>query len=133
MARTINKGAAKSATVMLSRTEYERLLTKAGEPIPQTGPALPKPDSQGNFPAVEFLRASIARELVRRRTSAGLSQSALGELADVNQETISRIETARVSPSERVMQRIEAALRRQEAAIARQSVGKRKARQKPAA
>lgn len=104
-------------TVTLRRAEYERLLRKAGEAMPSgDGPALPKPDAAGNFPAVDYLRASIARELIRRRKAARLSQQELGELAGVRQETISRIESGKHTVSQRVMTSIERALGGRQAA-----------------
>ncbi|MGB7160810.1 MAG: helix-turn-helix transcriptional regulator [Tepidisphaeraceae bacterium] len=99
-------------TVTLRRAEYERLLAKAGEPVEGDGPPLPKPDVQGNFPAVDYLRASIARELIRRRKVAGLSQTALAKRAGVRQETISRLESGKHTVSGRVMEKIERALQR---------------------
>ncbi len=114
-----------SDTVTLRRAEYERLLAKAGETLPGDGPALPKPDAQGNFAAVDYLRASIARELIRRRVAAGLSQSELGELAGVRQETISRIESGKHTVSERVMTSIERALHGRQDARQRTVPGKR--------
>ena len=102
--------------VTIRRTEYERLLAKAGEPSPsEEGPPLPAPDAQGNFPAVEYVRASIAREVIRRRKSLGLSQADLGRLAGVRQETISRLETGKHTASHSVMARIERALEHEEA------------------
>lgn len=45
--------------VFLPRDEYDRLtaLAKAGEL-----PPLPPPDAQGNYPAVQYARASLAQE-----------------------------------------------------------------------
>ncbi len=50
--------------VILAREEYERLarLARVAE-----APSLPAPDAEGNYPAVEYLRASIARDIVRER------------------------------------------------------------------
>jgi ribosome-binding protein aMBF1 (putative translation factor) len=102
--------------VSIRRAEYERLLAKAGEPYPsEEGPPFPAPDAQGNFPAVEYLRASIAKEVIRRRKAAGLSQADLGQLARVRQETISRLETGKHTVSQTVMVRIERALEHEEA------------------
>ncbi len=111
------RAAAVADTVTLRRVDYERLLAKAGEPVivQGHGPAFPEPDAQGNFPAIDYLRVSIARELVRRRTAAGLSQSELGKLAGVRQETISRIESGKRTVRERVMTSIERALKGREA------------------
>jgi ribosome-binding protein aMBF1 (putative translation factor) len=100
----------RSDRVILSRLEYERLLAKAGEEAAGDGPEFPKPDARGNFPAVEYLRASIARELIRRRRAAGLSQMELAKRAGVRQETISRIESGKHTVTEAVMAKIEAAL-----------------------
>lgn len=109
---TSNKrqGRREGDTVTIRRAEYERLLAKAGEDLPGDGPALPKPDARGHMPAVEYLRASIARELIRDRRAAGLSQVELGKLAGVRQETISRIESGKHTVSPRVMESIERAL-----------------------
>lgn len=50
--------------VVLPRDEYDRLTTlaKAGEL-----PPLPQPDAQGNYPAVEYARASCAEDHPRPR------------------------------------------------------------------
>ena len=95
-------------TVTIPRSEYDRLLAKAGES--SALPPLPQPDASGNFPAVEFMRAAIARTLIQRRQGAGLSQTELAERAGVRQETISRIESGKHTATERVMQKIERAL-----------------------
>ena len=113
-ALTTKRRSAKQRTsedmVTIRRAEYERLLAKAGEAAPGGEPALPKPDAQGNLPAVDYMRASIARELIRRRTTAGLSQVELAELAGVRRETVSRIESGKHTVGQQVMARIEKAL-----------------------
>lgn len=73
-------------------------------------PEWTKPDRHGNVPAREFARISIAREVIRRRRAAGLSQQALADLAGVRQETISRIETARHNAAPGTIAKIERAL-----------------------
>ena len=60
-----------------------------------TLPPLPLPDANGRFPAVEYTRISLARNLIRDRKAAGLSQERLAELAGVRQETISRLESGK--------------------------------------
>lgn len=102
--------------VVLPRAEYERLtiLAKAADL-----PALPEADKNGNFPAVEYARASIARDLIRERSNAGLSQRELARRAGVRFETICRIETAKHTPSIATLRKIEQAL----AANARQRLG----------
>jgi DNA-binding XRE family transcriptional regulator len=112
--------------VTIRRVEYERLLMKAGEAVAGDGPPLPKPDARGHVPAVEYLRASIARELIRDRKAAELSQSELGKLAGVRQETISRIESGKHTVSPRVMEKIERALSRQTAGTTQRGRGNRR-------
>src|SRR5688500_18909700 len=112
MSKTTKRTKMADATVTLRRSEYERLLAKAGESLAGDGPPLPKPDARGNFPAVEYIRASIAREVIRRRRAAGLSQAALADMAGIRQETVSNIETGKHTASEPVMAKIERALER---------------------
>lgn len=58
---------------------------------------LPQPDENGRFPAVEYTRISLARNLIRDRKSVGLSQERLAELAGIRQETVSRLESGKNS------------------------------------
>jgi ribosome-binding protein aMBF1 (putative translation factor) len=67
---------------------------------------LPAPNADGNFDALSYLRASIARDLVARRRAAGLTQQALAEKAKVRQETISRIESAKHTVTARVLNKL---------------------------
>ena len=48
--------------VLLPRDEYERLTTLAKA---ADLPPLPKADAEGNYPAVEYARASLARKIIR--------------------------------------------------------------------
>ena len=95
--------------VVLPRDEYDRLATlaKAGEL-----PPLPKPDAQGNYPAVEYARASLARKIIRDRVAAGLSQRELATKAGVRVETLCRIETGKHTPSVPTVDKIDQALKR---------------------
>ena len=43
---------------IMPEKDYKRLAAHAGEK--GDWPALPKPDAQGNFPAVEYARASLS-------------------------------------------------------------------------
>jgi DNA-binding XRE family transcriptional regulator len=83
-------------------------------------PELPKPDKHGRFPALEYARLSLARDLIRDRKGAGLSQQRLADLAGIRQETLSRIETGKHSATPRtvdkIMRVIEAERRRQRSA-----------------
>jgi len=95
--------------VVLPREEYERLtlLARASELAP-----LPEPDEQGNYPAVDYARASIARSIVRERAEAGLSQRDLARLAGVRAETLCRIETGKHTASTATIAKLEQALKR---------------------
>jgi DNA-binding XRE family transcriptional regulator len=97
------------AYVVIERAEYERLarLAKAVEL-----PPLPDPDSKGNLPAKAYLRASIARDIIRDRVASGLSQKELAKLAGVRNETLCRIETGKHTPSVATLDRIDRALKK---------------------
>jgi predicted transcriptional regulator len=84
------------------------LLADKGEP------ALPLPDAQGNYPAVEAARVLLARKLVRRRRVLGLTQAGLAKLARVRVKTISRLENGRHSPNVATVDKIVHALDRAE-------------------
>jgi DNA-binding XRE family transcriptional regulator len=94
--------------VLLPKIEYERLCLVAGEQLSTDEglPPLPKPDKSGRIPALGYARASLARDLIRDRKRAGLSQQKLAELAGVRQETISRIETGKHTASPKTVDRI---------------------------
>lgn|GEM_PF-772579 len=100
--------------VILEQSEYERLCRLAGQAVAGEDdlPALPEPDEHGRVPAIEFTRVSLARDIIRERRAAGLSQEALAALAGMRQETISRIESGKHTPTVRTIDRIEAALER---------------------
>jgi DNA-binding XRE family transcriptional regulator len=69
-------------------------------------PPLPKPDKHGRFPALEYARISLARDLIRDRKGVGLSQQRLADLAGIRQETLSRIETGRHTASQKTIDKI---------------------------
>lgn len=96
--------------VVLPREEYERLtgLAKVAEL-----PSLPKADRRGNYPAVEYARASIARTVVRDRVQAGLTQRQLADLAGIRVETLCRIETGKHTASTSTLAKLERAFRRE--------------------
>lgn len=79
-----------------------------------TTPDFPAADDDGNFPAIETGRVSIAREVIRRRQAAGLSQKALAASAGIRVETLNRIERARVTADTATITKIERALKRAE-------------------
>lgn len=95
--------------VILDREEYDRLtaLAKAADL-----PVLPQPDAEGNYPAAKYARATIARNMIRDRVEAGLTQRELAKRAGVRPETICRIETGRHTPSVATIEKIDRALKR---------------------
>ena len=92
--------------VLLPRDEYDRLVTlsKAAE--------LPEADADGNFPAVQYAQASLARKIIRDRAKAGLSQRELAKRAGISFENLCRIETGKHTPSVATIQKIDAALKK---------------------
>jgi DNA-binding XRE family transcriptional regulator len=94
--------------VVLERTEYERLTTLAKA---ADLPSLPKPNRKGDYPAVEFGCATIARGIIRDRVKAGLNQKQLAQLAGIRVETLCRIETGRHIPSVPTIEKIDRALK----------------------
>ena len=109
--------------VLLPEGEYDRLCSRAGETVPLADddlPPLPKPDKRGNFPAVEFARISLARDIIRDRRAAGLTQQQLALLVGARQETISRIETGKHTASVKLVDKIDRVLRK---ALAKRNKG----------
>src|SRR3972149_778317 len=72
--------------------------------------ALPKPDGDGNYPAVEYDRVSLARKIIKARRMAGLSQAELARRAAIRPETLNRIEKGKTSPDTATIAKIERAL-----------------------
>jgi len=89
--------------VLMPETEFRRL-RKRGEL------KLPEPDAQGNYPASDALRVSIARTLLRRRLASGLSQQELARRSGLRAETLSRIETGKHSPGVATVEKLDRAL-----------------------
>ena len=72
---------------------------------------LPKPDAKGNYPALDYLRASIARDIIRDRLALGLTQKELARRAGVRVETLCRIETGKNTASVATVDKIDRALK----------------------
>lgn len=89
----------------------EQLTAKAATPIPKL-PARPKADQDGNLPALAYIQVSIARDVLRERTALGLTQQQLAKLAGVREETLSRLESGKHSPTVRTVEKIERALQK---------------------
>jgi DNA-binding XRE family transcriptional regulator len=94
------------AYVIVEREQYERLAELAKMP------PLPKADAEGNYPAVEYARATLARDIMRDRLKAGLSQRELAKLAGIRAETLCRIETGRHTASVPTIEKIDRALKK---------------------
>jgi DNA-binding XRE family transcriptional regulator len=110
--------------VVLEEREYERLRaldrTADGAQLPDW----PAANSKGNRPALEFLRISIARDIVKERVLLGLTQEQLAAQAGIRQETLCRLETGKQAPNVRTVDKIDQALKR----IAQQQASKRRKR-----
>ncbi len=96
--------------VILDVAEYERLRDKAdeGEPL------LPPRDANGDYPALQALRVSLARKILRHRRRLGLSQAELARRAGIRPETLNRIEHGEQSPSIATVEKIDRALKEAE-------------------
>jgi len=90
--------------VVIPRDEYERLSRAARLP------PLPEPNADGNYPAVEYGRASIARSFILRRESLGWSQAELSRRSGVRVETLCRLETGKVTPALATVNKLDRAL-----------------------
>ena len=78
-------------------------------------PLLPEPNADGNYPALEALRVSLARKIIRHRRRAGLTQAELARRAGIRPETLNRIEHGDRSPSIATIEKIDRALKAAEA------------------
>jgi DNA-binding XRE family transcriptional regulator len=95
--------------VIVPREEFDKLtiLAKAADL-----PPLPAPDAQGNYPAVEYARASLARKIIRDRVAAGLTQRELAKRAGISFEHLCRVESGKHVPSVPTIDKIDRALKR---------------------
>ena len=96
--------------VAIEETELRRLERLAGRE--SLLPPLPAADAKGNRPALEYIQVSIARDIIKERQALGLSQSKLADLAGLRQETLSRLESGKHSPTVRTVEKIDRALKR---------------------
>jgi len=96
---------------LLPESEYLRMIEQSLETAGLL-PAYPPRDRSGNSPALDFARVNLAREIIRDRTACGLSQRDLASMVGVPQSTVARVESGKVSPTVRMVERIEAALLR---------------------
>lgn len=93
--------------VILPKDQYDQMAVLAK--VPQ----LPEPDADGNYPAAEYARASLARGIMLDRLKAGLTQRELAELAGIRAETLCRIETGKHTASVPTIEKIDRVLNRE--------------------
>jgi DNA-binding XRE family transcriptional regulator len=94
--------------VTIPENQYRELLGQSNEP------SLPEADAEGNYPAVESARIVLARQMIRRRKAAGLTQSDLAKRAGVRVETLSRLEHGKHSPNVATVDKLVRVLKRAE-------------------
>jgi DNA-binding XRE family transcriptional regulator len=93
---------------IMTEKAYKRLAAHAG--AEGDWPALPKADAQGNYPAVEYVRVSLARKIIKARRLAGLTQAELARRAAIRPETLNRIEKGKTTPDTATVAKIQRAL-----------------------
>ncbi|MGA2230625.1 MAG: helix-turn-helix transcriptional regulator [Tepidisphaeraceae bacterium] len=99
--------------------EYRRLVSAHGaEGNPSAAdadgdrmPPMPPRRPNGDYPAIAAARVSIARDVIRARRAAGLSQAELARRAGIRVETLNRIEKAKVTADVATMEKIDRVLR----------------------
>jgi len=94
--------------VIVPREEFQRLteLARAADL-----PDLPRPDGDGNYPAVDYAKASLSRRMIRERAAVGITQRELGKRSGVSFETICRLERGHHIPSVRTIAKLDQALK----------------------
>jgi len=73
---------------------------------------LPPRNRAGRWPAAAYILASIAREIIADRKSAGLTQEEVARRAGIRQETLSRIESGRHTPTMKALKKMDRAFPR---------------------
>jgi DNA-binding XRE family transcriptional regulator len=94
---------------LLPYEDYKQIL-KGAKPDESGLPPLPDPLPGGNYPARQFMRASIARDIIKGRRKAGLSQAELARRAGIQPAVLNRIERAKVDAETATVDKIMAAL-----------------------
>src|SRR4051812_34303010 len=84
--------------VLIAESEYKRLTAGAKAVVDEALlPPLPAKDSKGNYPAVAYARAVLARKIITARKQANLSQAELARKAGIQPAVLNRIEKAKVT------------------------------------
>ncbi len=102
--------------VLVPEQEYERLTAGQADASESDLPPLPEQLPDGNYPVLEYVAASLARDIIRARRRVGLSQAELARRAGIRPETLNRIERMKGTPSVRTVDKIDRALQRAEGA-----------------
>lgn len=97
--------------VILEEGEFDRLKHKSDEWEPRMPDLLP----DGNYPALEALRVSLAIDIIRDRRRLGLTQAELARRAGIRLSTLLKAEQGQADPSVRTIKKIDRALRKAEA------------------
>ena len=99
--------------VLVPASEYRALIRRATatDMAIDTPPPKPTPLANGNFDAIATMRAIIARDLIRDRRKAKLSQRDLALVAKVPQSTVARIESGKVSPRPGTLKKLYSVMR----------------------
>ncbi|MBI2803957.1 MAG: helix-turn-helix domain-containing protein [Planctomycetes bacterium] len=92
--------------VVLEEDDYQRLAQQADV----WEPPMPERDADGNYPALEAMAVSLARDILRSRRRLGLSQAELARRAKISRQALDRIERATSKPNTKVIDRIERVL-----------------------
>jgi len=103
--------------MLVPEDEYERLLAGRSPDHEDDLPTLPAKGPDGNYPALEYVAASLARDIIRARRRVGLSQAELARRAGIRAETLNRIERMKGPPSVRTVEKIDRALKGAEAGL----------------
>ena len=96
--------------VLIPEAEYDQLRQRASIIGDVDLPEFPAKLHSGNYPAVKALRVGLARKLIHRRWSVGLSQAEVARRARIRPETLNRIEKARVTADTATVARISSVL-----------------------
>ena len=96
--------------VLVPASEYRALIRRAMASDLQLPPK-PKPRANGNYDAIAAMRAKIARDLIRDRRKAKLSQRDLALAAKVPQSTVARIESGKFSPRPGTLKKLYSVMR----------------------
>jgi DNA-binding XRE family transcriptional regulator len=97
---------------LLPESQYRRLRERAAAPASESGlPPLPAKLPNGNYPALEYARASLARKIIRHRRRLGMSQAELARRAGVGIAYLNRLEKGNQNPTISTLEKIDAALK----------------------